>query len=363
MRQPLFITGASGQIGRWLLHRLLQEPQQRTLLLGLREPARQLDILQGWLRARGVADARLTLLQAHPYRLEDTRAAQDLVRRLRPHTLVHLAARFEWGLDPATARQAQLRATEALWEAQTSRQGHGGRFIGVGGYMTQHQPLLDKLGISETGHTDWARIYRQVGGYEASKLETQVHLRALARQQGRPWLCVHPATVCGHALEGELPAHAALHALCRQLIRGRLGVLPGTARHQLPLVSVDRVADFLALLSLDNQVQSGDFLLMDSASPSFHALVRMLASTLGVAAPRRALPLPLMRSLLRLPGVAAWSGAAPEGLDFLIEDPDFDTRPAEALARRWGLKAPPLAQALAATALFVAQEVGHSRSA
>ncbi|HLO96635.1 MAG TPA: NAD-dependent dehydratase, partial [Burkholderiaceae bacterium] len=196
----------------------------------------------------------------------------------------------------------------------------------------------------------------RVGGYEASKLETQVHMSALARRLGRPWLCVHPATVCGHAVEGELPPHAALHALCHQLMLGRLQALPGSPRHLLPLVSVDRVAEFLAHLSLDHEIRSGDFLLMDPASPSFHALVRTLAMSLGVTAPRRALPLPVMRGLLSLPGVATWAGASPEGLDFLIQDPAFDTRPAEALSHRWGLQHRPLAQALAATARFVLRE-------
>ncbi|MGM9516297.1 NAD-dependent epimerase/dehydratase family protein [Roseateles sp. DB2] len=358
MPSPLFITGATGQIGRWLLHALLLQAPSQPLALALRDPARQLAMLRRWLSARGIADAPLNQMQAHPYCLEDTGAAQALIHQLRPQTLVHLAARFEWGLDATTARRAQLQATAALWEAQTDPGGHAGRFVAVGGYMTQHQPQLAHLGISADGRADWQRVYRRIGAYEASKLETQAHMSALARHLGRPWLCVHPATVCGHAVEGELPAHAALHALCRQLIGGRLQALPGSPHHQLPVVSVDHVAGFLAHLALDPQVQSGDFVLMDQASPSFHALVRELAGSLGVSAPRWTLPLPLMRGLLRLPGLAAWSGTSAESLDFLIRDPAFNTRPAEALSLRWGLQPPPLSQALAATAHFVRQDSG-----
>lgn len=357
MPSSLLLTGASGQIGRWLLHALLLKAPDQPVALALRDPGKQLPDLHRWLAARGIAQTQLSRLQAHPYRLEDTEAAQALVRELRPHTLVHLAARFEWGLEAADARRAQLQATEALWRAQTDPQGHAGRFVAVGGYLTQHQPHLDKLGIHAQGPVDWQRIYRRVGGYEASKLQTQVHMSTLARQLGRPWLCVHPATVCGHAIEGELPAHAALHALCRQLIRGRMQALPGSARLRLPLVSVDHVAAFMAELALDREVMAGDFLLMDPASPTFHELVRTLAGTLGVDAPRWSLPVPVMRSLLRLPGVAAWSGASAEGLDFLIRDPDFHTRPAEALCQRWGLRPRPLSQALAATAHFVRQDL------
>lgn len=356
----LLLTGASGQIGRWVLHRLLQLAPEVPLVLALRDPDRQLPALKAWLQARtrpsALPPCALTGLSAVPYRLEDTEGAEALVRALRPRALIHLAARFEWGLRRADARQAQLEATEAAWRAQTDPRGHAGRFIALGGYMTLHRPHLGKLGITPNGPVDWPAVYRRVGGYEASKLETQVHMSALAERLGRPWLCVHPATVCGHAEEGELPAHAALYVLCRQLMRGRLSALPGTTRHQLPLVSADHLADFLAHLALDEAVVAGDYLLLDRDSPHFHALVRQLARALGVRAPRRSLPLPVMRWLLHLPGVSAWSGTSAEGLDFLLEAPTFDTRAAEALAARWGLRRPVLSAAVEATAHFVRRE-------
>ncbi len=352
----MLITGATGQIGRWLLHRLLQLAPETRLVLALRDPEPQLATLRAWLATRGIPRPVLESLQTAPYRLEDTVTAQALIGRLRPGVVLHLAARFEWGLSHAEAHRAQVQATQALWDAQTDPRGHAGRFIALGGYMTQHRPHLERLGMAGTGTPDWARLYRRVGGYEASKLETQAHMSARASRLGRPWLCVHPATVCGHSVEGELPRHAALHALCRQLLRGRLSALPGSRRHQLPLVSVDHLADFLAHLALDSDILTGDYLLLDRSSPSFHALVHQLAAALSVRAPRLALPLPLMRAVLRLPGMAAWSGASAEGLDFLLEAPQFDTAAADALARRWQLQAAPLDAALTATARFVRQE-------
>lgn len=352
----ILITGATGQIGRWLLHRLLQLAPETPLVLALRDPESQQATLRAWLAARGIPHPVLASLQAVPYQLEDTAAAQALVGRLRPGVVVHLAARFEWGLSRTEAHRAQVQATEVLWDAQTDPRGHAGRFIALGGYMTQHRPHLERLGIAGADPTDWARIYRRVGGYEASKLETQAHMSARALRLGRPWLCVHPATVCGHSREGELPRHAALHALCRQLLKGRLSALPGSRRHQLPLVSVDHLADFLAHLALDTGVIAGDYLLLDPGSPGFHALVHQLASALSVRAPRLALPLPLMRAVLRLPGMAAWSGASAEGLDFLLAAPRFDTTAADALARRWQLRATSLDAALTATARFVRHE-------
>src|SRR5256885_16569166 len=47
------------------------------------------------------------------------------------------------------------------------------RLVMIGGYMLKNNEHLQRIGI-DPGHpelTDWPAIYRQVGAYEASKLE------------------------------------------------------------------------------------------------------------------------------------------------------------------------------------------------
>ena len=359
----ILLTGATGQIGRWTLHQLLQRDPSRTVVLGLRQPDAQLPRIRAWLAQRGIqADAR-PALRALPYELDSADSARALLQATRPALVLHLAARLAWGLSPDAARRAQVDAGLALLDA-TAMHAPQARLVQIAGYMTRQSGLLRSLGLdlSDPG-TDWPRLYRRVGAYEASKLQAYAALRARAAATGQRLISVHPATVAGHSVEGELPAHAALYGLCRQLLRGRLQVLPGTSAHRLPLVAVDHVAGFLARLSEDTQVDGGDYLLHDAATPPLHVLVQQLAQAMARRAPRLALPLPLMRLLLRLPGIAAFSGAHAESLGFILgPDAELDTGSADALARRWGLRHPPMETVLRASARHVqARETGSGR--
>ena len=353
----ILITGASGQIGRWLLHELAPLPGLQ-LILALRHPIPQRAWLQDWLAARGVRPAQPLL--ARPLDLDRPDTLDELVAQARPDLLIHLAARFAWGLDQASAQRANVQASLALLRALHDHDA-AARFIHLSGFMLQHRAHLARLGIATDGQArDWAAVYRRAGGYEASKLQSHADMLAQARQRKQPLLVLHPATVAGHSVEGELPTHAALYQLCQQLLTGRLSALPGTPAHRLPLVAVDHVARFLARLALDETVRGGEFLLMDPDSPPLPELAAQLATTLGRRAPRRHLPIPLLRALLRLPGLADWSGSHPESLDFLVpQSVAFDDRSAQSLAQRWGLRHPPLAQVLQASALFVRQRAAR----
>lgn len=397
----VLLTGATGQIGRWVLHELAGRPDIE-LTLALRDPVRQCSELAAWLAGHGVVPARP--LQALAFDLDRPQGAAALVQAARPDVVVHLAARFAWGLAPADAQRANVQTSVALLRAlagsctsqdavhdvanqaesvdaatgDADRAGHadhadhadtrsagaavpwqGGapaRFIHVSGFMLQHHAHLRRLGIGEDGQArgpgGWAAVYRRAGGYEASKLHAHAEMTRTARELGQPLVVLHPATVAGHSGHCELPGHAALHQLCRQLARGRLGAIPGGAAYRLPLVAVDFVARFIAGVVRDAAVQGGQYLLMDAASPPAPQLVRHLADALGRPAPRRTLPI----GLLRLPGVAALSGTHPESLDFLVRDVAFDTAAADRLAARWGLAHPPLEQVLRQTAGYVGHQ-------
>jgi nucleoside-diphosphate-sugar epimerase len=285
----ILLTGATGQIGRWVLHELAGRPGL-ALTLALRDPARQLPALQAWLAERGVQPAQP--LQALAFDLDRPDGAAAVVAAARPDVAVHLAARFAWGLPAQAAHRANVQASVALLQAVARRP--GARFIHVSGFMLQHRAHLRRLGLGDDvqphGPGGWPAVYRRAGGYEASKLQAHAEMTHAARELGQPLVVLHPATVAGHSVHGELPEHAALHALCAQLIAGRLAAIPGGAAYRLPLVAVDHVARFTAAVVQDEAVQGGDFLLMDPASPSLPELVATLAEALGRPMPRLALP-------------------------------------------------------------------------
>ncbi|MBN0978842.1 hypothetical protein JTY93_11350 [Pseudomonas hygromyciniae] len=73
-------------------------------------------------------------------------------------------------------------------------------------------------------------------------------------------------------------------------------------------------------------------------------------------APRRHLPLGLLRWLLKLPGVAAYFGTSPESLN-VIQTERFDMHQSRELESRYQLKHPDTQTTLENTAHFVRREL------
>lgn len=349
MQPTILLTGATGQIGRWLTFNLLRHGH--ALVLTLRDPARQLPQLAAWLSSRGAPTGALSAIATDLAR-PDLGWGPSQADLAGIDTVYHLAARFGWGLPSNVARAVNVTAGLTLlhWFA---RQPAPRQFIHVSGYMLQVPAHLRRLGITGHQDTDWRRVYRMVGSYEASKLEAHFAMRAAAAHSGVPLTVVHPATVNGHAVEGEIPASAALADLIRQLLAGKLAAIPGSPRHWLPLVGVDYVAAFMAGLAQHPDAAGGDYLLLDQQTPRLDQVVHLLADTLGVHAPRRHLPLPVLDLLLRVPGIAALSGSHREALHF-IRTEQFDTGSADRLAAHMGIAHPPIGQALTSTARYIA---------
>jgi len=84
-------------------------------------------------------------------------------------------------------------------------------------------------------------------------------------------------------------------------------------------------------------------------------MLQQLAGSLGVKAPSRHLPIPLLRALLKIPGVPRLLRTDAESLDF-IQTTRFNTAATQALAQRHQLRWPDISQALQATARYLANE-------
>lgn len=355
------VTGATGQIGRWVVAALLR--RGHGVVVALRDPAGQGPALRHWLGMQGVDTEGLSavaldldrLAEAHtdtpphtarPAALDPRWAACD--------TVMHLAARFGWGLTAEAARRTNVRAALALLQAFTAL-GRGHQFIHLSGYMVHNHAHLRRLGLTPEPPADWGPVYRQVGAYEASKLEAHQLLTRWARAQGAPLTVVHPATVAGHSGCGEIAPGSPLAALGRQLRAGRLPLVPGSADHVLPLVAVDLLADLLVSLVGQDAARGLDLLALDPATPALVDVLGQMATALGRRPPRHHLPLPWLDALLRLPGAERWLETSRESLAF-IGTQRYDTSTTDAWMHTHGLSHPPLAQVLTQTARFLAAQ-------
>ncbi|RKN35891.1 alpha/beta fold hydrolase [Streptomyces hoynatensis] len=301
------VFGATGFIGRALTAELLARGQRVAATL------RSRDTLTPWLTARGVDTGRLTL---HP---------ADITRPLtglpQARDVYNAAARYAFGLDARQARAANV--TGALhvlaWAATLPRLR---RLVHLSGYR-----------VSGTGLTpDYARQ----GAYEASKTEADLALRARAGELGVPLTLVNPSTVIG---PGQ---YVGLASLLEDLWHRRLPALPGGPDVFLPIVTIGHLARFLAEVPA---APAGEhYWVLDEDTPPLPELIALVARHTGVPAPRRSVPLGLLRRLPR-----RLTGVDPETLTFLASD-RYPTASARAFAERVGLAMPPAGEALRAWA-------------
>ncbi|MFB4414173.1 SDR family oxidoreductase, partial [Pantoea sp. ANP04] len=213
---------------------------------------------------------------------------------------------------------------------------------------------LQRIGIDPRSaqQTHWPAVYRRVGGYEASKLEAHFATLELISAKGGELTVVHPATVCGHSRTGHILDGQPLVALIRNLVQGKLTAVPGTARHWLPLVTVDYLVELMTASAFDPAMAGQDLLALDAQTPNLREMLVQVAQPLGLKSPKHHVSLRLLKWLLSIPPVARFMNTKPEALDF-IQTTRFDTAAVEQFASRHGIAKPDIRQSLQHTATFV----------
>lgn len=339
----ILVTGGTGFVGRHTLAALTRDQHDVTVLM--RRP-QALPELRRRVAELGGAAARLSALAGD---LAAPDAWADVARRSDSAAVIHLGAAFAWGLERELARRTNVSGALAVAEVARDL---GARLVLVSGFMLENAEHLARLGIApeDPARTDWARVYRRAGHYEASKLEGALRVRALAAREGLDYVEVQPGTVAGHSVSGELASGQPLAGLLANLAAGRLALVPGTPRHWLPLVSVDALAALIAAAATA-EAAPRSLLALDPHTPNLAGLLAGFAAVLGQRPPRRHLPLLVLAGLLRLPGLARLLQTAPESLHF-IQPTRFDTGPMERFVREQGLDWPEMDAVIRRTAAY-----------
>ncbi|MEV5750439.1 alpha/beta fold hydrolase [Actinoallomurus sp. NPDC052308] len=324
------VIGATGLLGRWLVLELLNRNRAVAAIVRGRETE-----LRDWLRDRGADPTRLTVVRGEITEpgLGLTAADDETLGDVRD--VFNAAAVYRFGLDRETARKANVDgALHVLdWAATRPRLR---RLIHVSGYRVG----LDPAPTYPIPAAELDALYRARGAYDASKTEADAAVRVTAARRGVPLTVVNPSTVIGHSGTGEAGQYIGLAELVQNLWAGRLPALAGTPRTFVPVVPVDYFARLTAAIPEHDPEPGGLHWILDEATPNLPELVRLLAEHLGVRAPRRLVPLPIVRRLPR-----AVSRVEPETLTFLTED-RYDTGSADKVAAAAGLTRPPVRPAL-----------------
>lgn len=327
-----WVTGANGFLGRWLLRELTARGTRVRALLR-RHEARRAE-LAAWIDARG-GDSTLLTTGAFDLMAPDLGLDAETLQALdRVEAVFHLAARFDFGLDRATAERANVDAPEDLLRVVAGRPALK-RFVHISGYRTEGAPAR-ALDVDDPAAL--ARFYAHHGAYETSKMQAHDRMARAAEALGVPLTRVSPAVVIGDSQTGETTQIVGIAETVRDLARGKLPALPGSEATWLPVIGVDVVARVLAAVPDDDASVNGHLVVFDDRTPSLPTLLAWCAERLGVSVPRWRVPVGVLRALPR------WlSGIEPEALSFISDD-RYDPAPFAAFRKRVGLELPDVRQ-------------------
>ncbi|TFC89926.1 alpha/beta fold hydrolase [Cryobacterium sp. TMT3-29-2] len=318
------VFGASGFIGRWLVRELLARGVAVVAAVRSERSYAQLSL---WLAAHGTGQQVDHVLVD----FDDARLGLDPAdRSIGGVTEVYnVAGAYRFGMTINQARAANVTSSERI-VIFASQLPSLTRLVHLSGY---------RVGGQDPAQVPWssARVeaeYARLGAYEASKVESDAVVQATASKLGVPWTIVNPATVIGDSVTGESEQLLGIAGTIRELRSGNLAALPGGDDTFVPVVTVDYLAAFMALLPTVPSTRSQSFWPLDDATPPLPTMLTMLAKHLDVRAPRFRIPVRLLRALP--PGITK---AHPETLSFLSSD-RYPTSSANDLAESHGLHHP-----------------------
>ncbi|MBS7562481.1 SDR family oxidoreductase [Pseudomonas sp. RC4D1] len=348
MSVECFVTGGTGFIGQHLVAHL--SAKGHTVRVLMRRPERLTELREQVVKLGGSA-ARVFAVAGDLERDNLGLSPADREQLRQARVVFHLGAHFAWGLSLEQSRAVNVEGAKRVALLAVEQ---NSRLVMIGGYMLKNHEHLQRIGIDPCSaqQTHWPAVYRRVGGYEASKLEAHFATLELMSAKGGEITVVHPATVCGHSRTGHILDGQPLVELIRNLIQGKLTAVPGTAKHWLPLVTVDYLVELMVVSAFDPAMVGQELLALDEQTPNLQELLVQVAQPLGLKPPRHHISLRLLKLLLSIPPVARFMNTKPEALDF-IQTTRFDMAAVEQFAKSHGIAKPDIRQSLQHTATFV----------
>ncbi|MDP4571951.1 SDR family oxidoreductase [Pseudomonas sp. LPH60] len=348
MSVECFVTGGTGFIGQHLVAHL--SAKGHTVRVLMRRPERLTELREQVVKLGGSA-ARVFAVAGDLERDNLGLSPADREQLRQARVVFHLGAHFAWGLSLEQSRAVNVEGAKRVALLAVEQ---NSRLVMIGGYMLKNHEHLQRIGIDPRSaqQTHWPAVYRRVGGYEASKLEAHFATLELISAKGGELTVVHPATVCGHSRTGHILDGQPLVALIRNLVQGKLTAVPGTARHWLPLVTVDYLVELMTASAFDPAMAGQELLALDAQTPNLREMLVQVAQPLGLKSPKHHVSLRLLKWLLSIPPVARFMNTKPEALDF-IQTTRFDTAAVEQFANSHGITKPDIRQSLQHTATFV----------
>ena len=261
----IFVTGATGFIGRHLTTRLAEEGH--TVICGVRSPAKLKSICDK-TESDKVKSGRENfgkIKSARVY-LEHKETISRVIKEEKPDVVYHSAALVE-STSPEKLRRVNVEGTRNVFEACFSEGVKKVIYLSSIAAISgnEEMPLTDDLPL------------KAKSPYGESKLEAE-KIALLYRKKGLKIAILRPCMVYG---EGE--PHA-LRFLVSALKKRLLPVL-GTGDNKLHLVSVENVVDVMLLSLSTEEAFSGTFIVADKEVLSVKEILFYIAEILDIKPP------------------------------------------------------------------------------
>ena len=331
------VFGASGLIGRHLILALLDARTQVTAAVRNAESAAK---VKNWLSQHGLEQVINTAIVDFdaPEILAGGPAAFTSVTEIH-----NCAGTYRFGMSAQEARSANVGIVEKLVDFAAALP-ELQRIVHISGY---------RVGGQDPSKVPWPQdyrdhLYRKLGAYEASKVESDAVFQALGKEHGIPWTIVNPASVIGHSITGESDQHIGLAGTIEQLWEGKTAALPAGDSTFLPVLTVDYMAAFMAAVAIAPEAIGKSYWLLDDATAPLGRLLAETGRHLGAKVPKLRLPVGLIKAL------PSWvTKADPETLHFMSAD-RYPTGPATEFANRHGIQMPDVGSSLERWADYLA---------
>lgn len=317
------VFGASGLVGRHLVLALAAAGANVTAAVRTAESGAR---VEQWLREHGLTRSISTTIV-------DFDAAEIVAggpSAFAEVTEIHnCAGSYRFGMTAHEARSANVGIVEKLIDFAAELPNLQ-RVVHVSGYRVGGQDP-SAIPWSDDHRTE---VYKELGAYEASKVESDAIFQARAQECGVPWTIVNPSSVIGDSATGESDQHIGLATTIEQIWDGTAAALPGNESTFLPVVTVDYLAAFMAAAAVDPGAAGQAYWVLDDDTPPLADLLTHVGRHLGVKVPRMRMPIGVIK---RLP--QRITKADPETLTFLSSD-RYPTESAEEFADRHGIRMP-----------------------
>jgi nucleoside-diphosphate-sugar epimerase len=250
----VFVTGATGFVGRALIRVLLDRGDRVTALLLPQEPE---DALDGVSIVRG-----------------DITVAQTIRGLIAGHDgVVHLAGVVGYGQEWDLCRRVNIAGTDNV--AAEARRAGIRRFV--------HMSSVSVYGRRANVRLDEDAPVRKIGDpYGHTKIDSEAVARRWARDAFE-LVIVRPGVIYGPGDDRFLPK------LVENLRSGRARII-GRGDNTVDLVHVDDVAAFLALTLTEPAASGHVYNLTNPVNCTWHELLETVAAEIGAPCPRQHIP-------------------------------------------------------------------------